>query len=65
MLFRFILWLFIIYFVARFLGAVIREMRKIFSPSPSVPDQGVGQKRSSQEFNNVEDADFEDITDKK
>jgi hypothetical protein len=65
LLVRFIIWIVVIYFVVRILGAVLKELRGIFPPSRPVSDGRVGEKRTSQDFKNVQDADFEDITDKK
>ncbi len=63
-MFRFILWIICIYILAKVLGVVLQMLRPFFAPLPK-SGPTVGVKENKQQFDNVQDADFEDITDKK
>jgi hypothetical protein len=61
---RYIAWIILIYIAAKILGALLKFLRPFFQrklkPEPPVKD-----KMAKQQFDNIQDADFEDITDKK
>jgi hypothetical protein len=61
---RFVLWLILFFIVAKVFGVVLQFLRQVFAP-PQKPRDGVGRKDSGSQFNDIEDADYEDITDKK
>jgi len=61
---RFIFWIICIYIVAKVLGILLQFFRPMFQ-QPQKPRTTVGEKETKQQFDNVQDADFEDITDKK
>lgn len=61
---RFIVWIILIYILAKILGAVVQFLRPFFLP-PKQSQPTVREKQTKQQFDNVQDADFEDITDKK
>jgi hypothetical protein len=61
---RFILWIILIYILAKILGTVLQFLRPYFQPRQK-SEPAVHEKQTKQEFDNVQDADFEDITDKK
>ena len=61
---RFIVWIILIYVGAKILGVVLQFVRPFFDPSRK-PKSTVQDKQTKQQFDNVQDADFEDITDKK
>ncbi len=61
---RFMVWIVLIYIFAKVLGVVLQIVRPFFGP-PRIPQSGVQMKKTKQQFDNVQDADFEDITDKK
>ena len=63
-MFRFILWIIIIYIFAKILGAILQVVRPLFTTSQK-PQPKVREKTAKQQFDNIQDADFEDITDKK
>jgi len=63
-MFRLILWIICVYILAKILGVVLQFLRPFFQQSQK-PSPSVGMKESKQQFDNVQDADFEDITDKK
>ncbi|MFI5253418.1 MAG: hypothetical protein ACHQQQ_13415 [Bacteroidota bacterium] len=55
---RFILWVLVFLFIVRFLGTVMRTRS---SQRPSAPPQQP-PRGAKQPLNNIQDADFEDIT---
>ena len=57
---RFIAWIILIYIAAKILGTVLQLLRPKQKSEPSVKE-----KKTTQQFDNIQDADFEDITDKK
>ena len=59
-----IFWIVSIYILAKALGVVLGFLRPFFQPQQK-PKPTVGEKQTKQQFDNVQDADFEDITDKK
>ena len=61
---RFIVWIICIYIFAKIIGVVLQFLRPFFE-SPRKPQPTVRVKDTKQQFDNVQDADFEDITDKK
>lgn len=61
---RLIVWIILIYILAKILGVVLQIVRPFFEP-PRKPQSTIRQKETKQQFDNVQDADFEDITDKK
>jgi hypothetical protein len=61
---RIILWIIIIYIFAKVLGVILQILRPLFS-APQQPHPTVGQKKEKTQFDNIQDAEFEDITDKK
>ncbi|MGA7160549.1 MAG: hypothetical protein WBZ48_06085 [Bacteroidota bacterium] len=61
---RFIVWIILIYIFAKLLGVLLQIVRPFFG-TPRSPVSGVQMKKTKQQFDNVQDADFEDITDKK
>ena len=61
---RFIVWIILIYIFAKVLGVILQFVRPCFSPRKQ-PQSTVHEKKTKQQFDNVQDADFEDITDKK
>ena len=63
-MFRYILWIIIIYIFAKIFGAILQVMRPFFTPAQK-PQPKVREKKAKEQFDNIQDADFEDITDKK
>ena len=63
-MFRLILWIIIIYIFAKILGVILQVVRPLFTPTQH-PKPKVREKMAKEQFDNVQDADFEDITDKK
>jgi hypothetical protein len=61
---RFVIWLILLFILAKMLGVFIQWLRLILGPGPQ-PKDTVEQKGNRQQFQNIEDADFEDISDKK
>lgn len=61
---RFIVWIILIYIFAKVLGMVLQIVKPFFSP-PQQPQSKVHEKKTKEQFDNIQDADFEDITDKK
>ena len=61
---RFIVWIILVYILAKILGVVLQIVRPFFGTTRP-PQSGVQMKKTKQQFDNVQDADFEDITDKK
>ncbi len=61
---RFIVWIICIYILAKILGVVLQIVRPFFETTTK-PQGTVRKKDAKQQFDNVQDADFEDITDKK
>jgi hypothetical protein len=61
---RFIVWIICIYIFAKIIGVVLQFLRPFFEASHK-PQTTVRVKETKQQFDNVQDADFEDITDKK
>ncbi len=61
---RLVLWIIIIYIFAKILGVVVQVLRPLFTPTQP-PKPKVRQKTAKEQFDNIQDADFEDITDKK
>ena len=63
-MFRFIVWIICIYIIAKILGVLLQFVRPFFG-TPRKPQPTIRVKETRQQFDNVQDADFEDITDKK
>ncbi len=63
-MFRPIVWIICIYILAKIVGIVLQAARPFFDP-PRKSQATVREKETRQQFDNVQDADFEDITDKK
>jgi len=63
-MFRLILWIICVYILAKILGVVLQFIRPFFQ-EPRKPGPSIRVKETKQQFDNVQDADFEDITDKK
>ena len=63
-MFRLILWIICVYILAKILGVVLQFLRPFFQQSQK-QGPSVRVKNTKQQFDNVQDADFEDITDKK
>ncbi len=63
-MFRLIVWIICIYILAKILGVILQFVRPFLEP-PRKPQPTVQEKETRQQFDNVQDADFEDITDKK
>ena len=61
---RFILWIILIYLLAKVLGVVLQAFRPFFGSRRQQPPP-TREKKTKEQFDNVQDADFEDITDKK
>jgi hypothetical protein len=61
---RFIVWIILIYIFAKVIGVILQIVRPFFKP-PQQPKSTVHAKKTNPQFDNVQDADFEDITDKK
>ncbi|HTX18003.1 MAG TPA: hypothetical protein VMG34_05010 [Bacteroidota bacterium] len=61
---RFLIWIILIYLLAKVLGVVLQVVRPLFDP-PESPQPTVRVKQNKSQFDNVQDADFEDVTDKK
>ncbi len=61
---RLIVWIICIYILAKIIGLVLQLFRPFFD-APRKPQPTVRMKETKQQFDNVQDADFEDITDKK
>lgn len=61
---RFIAWIILIYIAAKILGTVLQFLRPLFQPKQK-QETSVKDKATRQQFDNIQDADFEDITDKK
>lgn len=61
---RFIGWIILVFLFAKVLGLVLESVRPWFrsTAKPEVREEG---KPVKQDYPNVQDADFEDITDKK
>lgn len=60
---RFVLGLILFFIVAKVLGVVIAFLRQALSPPR--PQDGVEKKTAHRQFDNIEDAEYEDITEKK
>jgi hypothetical protein len=63
-MFELIIWVVCIYILAKMLGAILQVIRPFFEP-PRKQEPNVREKETRHQFDNVQDADFEDITDKK
>jgi hypothetical protein len=63
-MFRFIVWIICIYILAKIFGVLLQFIRPFFE-APRKPQAAVREKETKQQFDNVQDADFEDVTDKK
>jgi len=63
-MFELIIWIVCIYVLAKLLGVVLQVIRPLFEP-PRKQQPPVREKETRHQFDNVQDADFEDITDKK
>jgi len=61
---EFFLWIILIYLLAKVLGVVVQVVRPLFDP-PESPKPSVRVKQDKSQFDNIQDADFEDVTDKK
>jgi hypothetical protein len=61
---RLIAWIILIYIAAKILGTLLQFLRPFFQPRQK-PEPPVKEKMTKQQFDNIQDADFEDITDKK
>lgn len=61
---RLIVWLILIYLIAKILATVLPALRQFFQPRGG-SEPRVEEKQTKRQFDNVQDADFEDITDKK
>jgi hypothetical protein len=61
---RFIAWIILIYIAAKILGILLQFLRPFFQPQQK-REPPVKEKETKQQFDNIQDADFEDITDKK
>ncbi len=61
---RFIGWIILVFLFAKVLGIVLESIRPWFR-STAKPDVHEEEKHVKQEYPDVQDADFEDITDKK
>ncbi len=61
---RFIVWIILIYIAAKILGTLLQFLRPFFQRKLK-PEPPVKAKMTKQQFDNIQDADFEDITDKK
>ena len=61
---RIIVWIILIYILVKILGTVLQFLRPYFQPRQK-SGPSVREKKTQQQFDNVQDADFEDITDKK
>lgn len=61
---RFIAWIILIYVAAKILGMLLQYLRPFFQPRQK-SEPPVKEKMTKQQFDNIQDADFEDITDKK
>lgn len=65
-MFRFIVFLIFILLAAKLFGAVIKVLRDIFAPPrPQPPHAHAPSPPAAQKYDNVQDADFEEIGDKK
>ena len=63
-LIRLIAWIVLVYIFAKIIGVILQVLRPLFN-SGKHEDPAVGKKGSKEQFNNIQDAEFEDITDKK
>jgi hypothetical protein len=61
---RLILWIIIIYILAKILGVILQVLRPLFNQAKQ-PQPKVREKMAKEQFDNIQDAEFEDITDKK
>lgn len=61
---RFIGWIILVFLFAKILGVVLESLRPWFRPA-SKPEIHEDEKKVKQDYQNVQDADFEDINDKK
>lgn len=61
---RLIAWIILIYIAAKILGMLLQFLRPFFQPQQK-SEPPVKEKMTKQQFDNIQDADFEDITDKK
>lgn len=61
---RLIVWIILIYIAAKILGTLLQFIRPYFQHRQK-PEPPVKDKMTKQQFDNIQDADFEDITDKK
>ena len=61
---RFIGWIILVFLFAKILGVVLESIRPWFRQSAK-PDVHEEKKQAKRDYPNVQDADFEDITDKK
>lgn len=61
---RFIAWIILIYIASKILGTLLQYLRPFFQPKQKL-EPPVKAKMTKQQFDNIQDADFEDITDKK
>ncbi|HTR81776.1 MAG TPA: hypothetical protein VMM58_09120 [Bacteroidota bacterium] len=60
----FIFWIIIAYILVKVFGVILQMARPYFNPQQR-PKSPVREKRTKEQFNNIQDADFEDITDTK
>jgi len=61
---RYIAWIILIYIAAKILGTLLQFLRPFFQSRQKL-EPPVKDKMTKQQFDNIQDADFEDITDKK
>ena len=61
---RYIAWIILIYIAAKILGTLLQFLRPFFQRRQKL-ETPVKDKMTKQQFDNIQDADFEDITDKK
>ncbi|MEW5797389.1 MAG: hypothetical protein AB1728_00150 [Bacteroidota bacterium] len=63
MLLRFILWMIIVFIAAKIIGSTLRYLRRLATPNRHIKDQR--HETKVDEYKDVEDVPYEDISDKK
>ena len=58
---RLFIWIVIGFIIAKIIGAVIQVFRNLLAP-PKVPQKPIEPGKKQEDYKNIEDADFEDIT---
>lgn len=62
MLFRFILWMILIFFAVKIIGSALQYLRRLLTPNQHIKNSG--QRRYVRDNSDVEDIPYEDVSKK-